>query len=169
MNDQDAAKAAHNELTRVLGFFARMDSKATALFAISGGMIGVVALNLKIEHFANPWLATPVVLTVIGVVFAMVELYRSSFPNLEGGERSLIYFREIAARTEVDYIRDFYVLTDEAYAKELLAQNWRNSKILRMKFDRLKVAFVTIAVTLIPWTAFLVGCSVVSRSLPSVA
>ena len=167
MNDADAAKAAHNELTRVLGFFARVDSKATALFAIGGGMVGVMALNLRLEHFANPWLAFPVILAVGGVAFAMIELYRCSFPNLEGGERSLIYFREIGARTEADYIRDFYTLTDEAYARELLAQNWRNSKILRMKFDRLKVAFVTIALTLIPWTAFLVGCSIVSRKLPS--
>lgn len=169
MNDQDAAKAALNELTRVLSFFARVDSKATALFAIGGGMMGVVALNLKIEHLANPWLIVPAILTVCGIVYAMVELYRSSFPNLEGGERSLIYFREIGARTESDYLRDFYALTDEAYAKELLAQNWRNAIILRMKFDRLKVAFVTIALTLIPWTAFLVGSSVVSRSLPSMS
>jgi hypothetical protein len=169
MNDQDAAKAAHDELTRVLGFFARVDAKATALFAIGGAMLGAVALNLKLEHFANPWLAVPVVLTVCGVFFAMVELYRSSFPDLEGGERSLIYFREIGARTEGDYIRDFYQLTDEAYAKELLAQNWRNSKILRMKFDRLKVAFIAMALSLLPMTAFLVGCSIVSGSLPSMS
>lgn len=169
MNDQDAAKAAHNELTRVLGFFARVESKVTAMFAIAGSMIGVVALNLRIEHFSNPWLAVPALLTAGGVIFAMVELYRSSFPDLEGGERSLIYFREIGARTESDYVREFYALTDEAYAKELLAQNWRNSKILRMKFDRLKVAFIAIALSLVPWTVFLIGCSVVSRSLPSVS
>lgn len=167
MKDQDAAKAAHNELSRVLGFFARVDSKVTALFAIGGGMVGVVALNLKVEHIANPWLAGPALITVCGIIFAMVELYRSSFPNLDGGERSLIYFREIGARTESDYIREFYALTDEGYAKELLAQNWRNSKILRMKFDRLKRAFVAIALSFIPWTAFLVGCSIVTRSLPS--
>lgn len=169
MNGQDAAKAAHDELTRVLGFFERVEAKATALFAIGGAMVGVIALNFKVEHLSNFWLASPAILTLCGIIFAMVELYRSSFPNLDGGEGSLIYFREVAARTEGDYIRAFRALTEEAYAEELLAQNWRNSKILRMKFDRVKAGFIAIALSLIPWTWFLVGCSIASRSFPTIS
>jgi hypothetical protein len=41
---------------------------------------------------------------------------------LIGGHDSLIYFREIAKRTETAFIEQFQQQSDEAYVKDMLAQ-----------------------------------------------
>jgi phage protein U len=42
-------------------------------------------------------------------------LYRGSFPNLKGGESSLVYFREIAKRREHHFIEEFSAQSDKQY------------------------------------------------------
>lgn len=82
---------------------------------------------------------------------SIVMLYRGSFPRLTGGQGSLVYFREIAGRTEHKFIDEFKAQSDEHHANDLLAQTWRNSEILRMKFNCLKYAFILLAVAILPW------------------
>jgi hypothetical protein len=74
---------------------------------------------------------------------------------LKGGANSLIYFREIAKRTETRFIDDFIAQAEDAHTRDLLGQVWRNSEILKMKYDALKIAFVLSALALIPWVIFL--------------
>ena len=76
-------------------------------------------------------------------------------PLLKGGADSLIYFREIAKRTEAKFIDEFIAQTDNAHTRDLLGQVWRNSEILKMKYDAIKISFVLSALALIPWTIFL--------------
>ena len=40
------------QLDRVLGFFPRVESKASALFAVDTGMLALLALNLRMGDFA---------------------------------------------------------------------------------------------------------------------
>ena len=78
-------------------------------------------------------------------------LYRGGFPNLAGGEGSLVYFREIAKRTEHKFIEEFSAQSEKHHANDLLGQVWRNSQILSIKFDCLKLAFAFMALAIVPW------------------
>jgi hypothetical protein len=78
-------------------------------------------------------------------------LYRVAFPALDGGHESLIYFREIAKRTESNFIDAFTAQDEVSRVKDLLGQAWRNSCILTAKFDSLKWAFISAALAIIPW------------------
>ena len=83
-------------------------------------------------------------------------LHKAAFPSLAGGHDSLIYFREIAERTETKFIDDFTALSDQAYMKDILGQVWRNSAILKEKFDHISAAFNWMALAILPWAVTLV-------------
>ena len=68
----------------------------------------------------------------------------------------MVYFREIAKRTEAKFIDEFAAQSETDYAKDMLGQAWRNSEILTEKFDRLKWAFLFMAIAAIPWAFSLV-------------
>jgi hypothetical protein len=98
------------------------------------------------------WLMLIVVaITILLLASSIIFLYRGAFPSLKGGHASLIYFREIANRTEHKFIEEFKAQTDEQHVSDLLGQVWRNSEILKIKFDSLKMAFTLLAWALIPW------------------
>jgi hypothetical protein len=78
-------------------------------------------------------------------------LYKGAFPNLAGGNLSLVYFREIAKRTEAKFIDEFMAQQEADYVKDVLGQVWRNSEILVEKFNHLKCALTFMAVAVIPW------------------
>jgi hypothetical protein len=150
-NLHDSTKDARDQLNLVLGFFPRVEAKASVVLAINSGMLAVLASN------APPWgsipvwsiIATSLTLLMIGGSFWF--LYRVSFPTLSGGQQSLIYFREIANRTESRFIDDFMAQDEKARLRDVLGQVWRNSEILKMKFDALRWAFVLMAASLVPW------------------
>jgi hypothetical protein len=148
---QDERKEARDQLTLVLSFFPRVDAKASAILAINTAMLAVLASN-------GPPLATMSVASYIlaGVTGAMIAasfwfLYRVAFPVLHGGHQSLIYFREIAKRTESAFISEFLEQDGSARLKDLLGQVWRNSEILNLKFHSLRWAFILMALAIIPW------------------
>jgi hypothetical protein len=153
---QDERKEARDQLAIVLGFFSRVDAKASALLAIDTGMLAILTAN------ALP-LTTMSVMSVLSYVLAGITaaalggslwfLYRVAFPSLDGGHQSLIYFREIARRTETNFIDAFTAQDDDLRVKDLLGQVWRNSCILTAKFDSLKRAFILMALAIVPWSA----------------
>jgi hypothetical protein len=151
---------AKDQLNLVLGFFPRVDSKASVVLAIDTAMLGY--LGSKIPHVKWPlaWqLAIPLV--AIALIFASIwHLYKTAFPDLKGGDSSLVYFQEIAKRTESRFIDDFAAQEQLAYAKDLLGQAWRNSEILVAKFKHLKYSFIFMALAVIPWTFALIQFSI---------
>jgi len=72
---------------------------------------------------------------------------------MAGGQQSLIYFREIARRTESSFIDEFVAQEAGVRIKDLLGQVWRNSCILTSKFDSMRWAFILMALSIIPWVA----------------
>src|SRR5271155_2079678 len=114
-------------------------------------MLAVLASN------APPWCAMPI-WSIIAASLALLMLtgsfwflYKIAFPVLSGGQQSLIYFREIANRTESRFIDEFVAQEESARVRDLLGQVWRNSEILKMKFDALRWAFVLMVVAIVPW------------------
>ena len=142
---------AKEQLNLVLGFFTRADSKASVVLAVDTGMAGYLASHLSLQGSLSTWevLAPLVTFSLIG--HSLWQLYRGAFPNLEGGSNSLVYFREIARRTEAKFIEEFAAQSESEYAREILGQAWRNSQILADKFNRLRVAFIFMALAVVPW------------------
>ena len=147
----DSIKDAREQLNLVLGFFPRVDSKASVVLAINSGMLAVLASNAPPGASIPVWSIIAASLTLLMIAGSFWFLYKVSFPILSGGQQSLIYFREIANRTEARFIDEFVAQDEKARLRDVLAQVWRNSEILKMKFDALRWAFVLMAASLVPW------------------
>lgn len=147
------------QLDRVLGFFPRADAKGSVVLAVDTGMLAILAGNCPAVSAFDWWMLLPVLpLVLLGI--SLCRLYLGAFPSLKGGEESLIYFREIAKRREQPFVEDFVAQTEADYVKDVLGQVWRNSQILKMKFDHLSSAFNFMALAIVPWLGSLVLFSV---------
>ncbi|HEY1743814.1 MAG TPA: Pycsar system effector family protein [Granulicella sp.] len=150
-DNQSALDEARDQLTLVLSFFPRIDAKASVVLAIDTGMLAVLASNTPAGHHLPLVAAILAVLAASLVAASLWFLYRTAFPSLRGGQQSLVYFREIAGRTESRFIEDFLAQPKSARTKDILGQVWRNSEIVKMKFDALRVAFILMALAIVPW------------------
>lgn len=148
-------EAAKSQLDLVLSFFPRVDAKGNFLFALDTGLLALLAVNFRQDDFRVWFLAAPAICALLVVGTSLYFVYRSTFPALKGGANSLIYFREIARRTEARFIDEFTAQSDDAHTRDLLGQVWRNSEILKIKYDAIKIAFILSALALIPWIIFL--------------
>lgn len=152
--DNQRLAASKDLLTFVLSFFPRVEAKASVVVGLDTAMLsllGITAPPLKSLEWYMIFAVIPVGLILASLVF----LYLQLFPQLDGGHESLIYFREIAKRTESKFIDEFLKQTEDAYVKDLLDQVWRNSEILKKKFDHLKVSVILLASAILPWLAAL--------------
>jgi hypothetical protein len=156
MNAEKAAHASRDQLNLVLSFFPRVESKSSVLLAIDTSMLGFLAAKApRLQEFST-WTGLAAILTVLLLSASIVLLYRGAFPQLSGGHGSLIYFREIANRTEHRFVEEFRAQSEEQYVNDVLGQAWRNSEILRTKFDCLKHAFTFMALAILPWLTTIV-------------
>jgi hypothetical protein len=151
MNAEKVTQASREQLNLVLSFFPRAESKSSVLLAIDTSMLGFLAAKAPKWQEFSVCIAVTAILTLLLLGASIVTLYRGAFPQLSGGHGSLIYFREIANRTEHRFVEEFKSQSDEQYANDLLGQAWRNSEILRTKFDCLKHAFTFMALAILPW------------------
>lgn len=151
MDHDNLIAACKDELQLVLGFFARVESKSSVVLAIDTGMMGFLAANAPPFSCVSRWMWLSGCPAVLLLAASIIMLYRGSFPSLSGGQASLIYFREIAKRTEHKFVEEFSAQTEKQHANDLLGQVWRNSQILSAKFDFLKWAFALMAVAIPFW------------------
>ncbi len=161
MNTKATQEFAGKQLDRILSFFLRVEAKASFLFAMDTGLLALLALNIGVGDAKIWFLALPASIAFLLLMGSLYFVYQCTFPHLKGGTGSLIYFREIAQRTEAKFIEEFLAQDEEAHTQDLLGQVWRNSEILKLKFDSMKTAFVLTALSLIPWTIFLIAAAIV--------
>lgn len=154
------------QLDRTLGFFGRVDSKASFVFASNIGVLAITFYNLDYRDLSSWYVAVPLVITIALIGFSLFDLYSASYPRLGGGEDSHFYFKSVAGRTEAAYISSFCALKEKGIEEELLGQIWRNSQILRDKFTHVEKAFRFTLISALPWFIFLVASSVIhSRAI----
>jgi hypothetical protein len=151
MTNAELVTISEKSLDRILSFFSRVDSKGSVLLAINTTMLAVLGGNAPPIKYFNEWYMFVFVVPLLLICYSLWHLYKISFPNLEGGTSSRIYFREITKRTESKYIDDFKNMKEDEYLNDLLSQGWRNSEILKEKFDHLKFAFILLAISILPW------------------
>ena len=165
MKNESLMEVAGKQLDRVLGFFPRVEAKISALFAVDIAMLAALALNARAQDFAVWYLTALGVIAVVALAASIWFLYRASFPQLQGGASSLIYFHEIAKRTESAYLAEMKECDAEKLASEMLAQVWRNSEILRDKFIGVKHAFMCTAAAVPFWFLALLFASMQHATL----
>lgn len=145
-------KEAREQLNLILGFFPRIDAKFPIVLGLDVGMLGVLAAKVPGDlTTVNPvawWLAGAF---CVALVFSLVQLFRGSFPNVKGGQESIVFFGHISKMREQKFIDDFGAMTPETLATELLGQAWRNAAILSDKISALRWSYLFMVVAAIPW------------------
>jgi hypothetical protein len=156
MDEEKLSEVAPKQLDRILSFFARVEAKASFIFAVDSALLGTLAVHVERSDFEKTF--TVLLLSSFGSALAAsyLYIYRSASPNLDGGHSSLIYFREIAKLREQEFVKAFRTQTDDTYVDDVLSQVWRNSQILTEKFSAVKKAFAFTGLSLLPWAAFLI-------------
>lgn len=158
-DDAKRLEVAERQLVLVQSFFPRVDSKVSALFAIASAEIAVAVLNVAPDDLRLWYVAVPLVTFLLVIAVVVFNLYRCAYPHLEGGQRSLIYFAEIAKCQQTDFIRDYRALSVSQLTDDICGQIHRNSEILYLKYGYLKTATKAAMWSLIPWTALLLATS----------
>ena len=150
-------------LDRVLSFFQRVDTRAQVLMSVDIAMLFLLATNPG--ALSTAWWATLIyVVPVVLVGLSLLKIYRVFYPQLNGPEGSLIFFREITKLTASEYVDRFGVATVAQHMQDVLTQVWRNSEILSEKFTRMREAMVATMLAL-PFWAFALAISGMSQSV----
>lgn len=151
MNTQEQYELAWVRLQHVLSFFDRVDTKLSVVLGVNVALLGVATTQLEVlkEISIVGWAA----LGAYGVLSALsfLFLYRGSFPRLQGGEGSLIYFAQIAKRTPATLAAGFKAQTPEFLLEDVLEQLRNNATIATNKYRYLCLAYRLMAVSLVPW------------------
>lgn len=157
---------ADRQLDRINSFVPRIDTKASLLFALASAELAVLVLNLAPVDLMRWYIGAPVVVFIGLISGVLIQLYRCAYPHLKGGESSLIYFGEIAKRTEANFLRDYTALSEDDLLREFVAQIWRNSEIVSLKYSHLKLATVLTMISLIPWAIVLGATAIIYSRIP---
>jgi hypothetical protein len=163
MKDLDVVDS---QLARVLGFFPRVDTKVAGLFTVDSAILTIAALNVQAGDLRQWYVAVPGVLLLLGLLGSYAFLYRANFPQMGGGQGSLVYFAEIRKRTEGTYVAEFEAADADAYRTDMLGQVWRNSVILCEKYQAVSIAVRLTLATLLPFAVFLAMTAVEHSRFP---
>lgn len=154
------------QLDRIQSFIPRIDSRVSAIFAITSGQLAIAILNVGIDDLKAWWVVLPCVAYIAMALYSIYNLYRCIHPNLLGGQNSLIYFGEIAKLREAEYIEKLTSCSAEMFRKDLTCQIWRNSEIVAEKYKYLRRASSVTMVALLPWIIILVSISLTNWRIP---
>jgi len=162
MNPELQKSAAKETLDHVMSLFPRVDTSLSLVFGVDIGMLALLAANApSLASFQGFMIFAAIPVLLLGC--SLWQIYHGVFPRLEGSQRSLIYFREIASRTQSDFFQEFKTQSDEVYINGVLAQLWANSQILTQKYQHLKQAFIFLAWSLVPWLVTLGAFAAVQK------
>ncbi|GAD58292.1 Pycsar system effector family protein [Brevundimonas abyssalis] len=154
------------QLDRVLGFFPRVETRINALFGVNTVILAVGALNVAAPDLKLWYVSVPGAFALAGLLISYIFLYRANFPDVKGGQGSLIYFAEIQNRTEPNYQSELEACSDDQFRKDLVGQVWRNSQILCAKYVAVKIAIIATTLSLVPFFIFLAVTASIHVRLP---
>ena len=155
-----------HQLDRVLGFFPRAEARINGLFGANTLILVIAAVNLSAGDLVLCYVTVPGAMLVIGLLVSSFHLFKANFPDDHGGEGSLIFFKQIQQRTEVNYIGEFLACDEAKFRNDLLGQIWRNACILCVKYTRMKKAILATAISVAPFIVFLIATATVHGRIP---
>jgi hypothetical protein len=152
MDVKQRLEVTKNQLSLVLSFFPRVDSQASVMLAIDTAMLATLTSNAPNFKSFEYCMMFAVIPAVLFISLSIYNLYRLAYPRLPKlKESSVIYFKEVGEKAEDEYQKIFLALGEEDYVKDLIGQIWQNSRILKEKYEHLRLAFLFLAISLLPW------------------
>jgi hypothetical protein len=152
--EKNNLESARKQLDLILGFFPRVDTKLSVVLGIDLGMLGILLTKAPddVDKITTAdWIGA--LLFAAAMIVSLIRLYLGSFPNVNGGENSLVFFGAIAQKKDGDgYAREFNALAEESLTDDLLRQVWRNAVILKEKYSHLKSAYIAMVIGIVPWS-----------------
>jgi len=134
---------------------------------VNTAMIGYLSSHFPAMNSLRWWECISPTIAFALLAVSFWYLCHGAFPRLKGGERSLIYFREIARRAESKFIDEFTNRQEQEHIRDTLGQVWRNSEILSAKFNCLKLSFLLSALAILPWAIALIDFAIRARPASS--
>lgn len=154
------------QLDRVLGFFPRVEARINGLFGVNTLILVIAAVNLSAGDLVLWYVALPGGLLIVGLATSYYHLFKANFPDDNGGEGSLIFFKQIQQRTEPNYIAEFLTCDEQKFRNDLLGQIWRNACILCVKYTKVKQAILVTAISVAPFIVFLIATATIHGRIP---
>jgi hypothetical protein len=151
MNDEDQVKAGWSQLTVVLSFFPRIDTKLSVILGLDLGMLTILLTRLPAASDLTWWHGLLFLFCGAPLTLSLVHLYRSAFPDTRGGTDSLVYFGRVAKMTGADFVSAVRRRSNAELSADVFEQVWRNSKILAAKFEAMQKAFRMLLWSILPW------------------
>lgn len=153
---QDPLPFALGQLDRLMGFFPRVDGKATYLFTLNLALLGLTAVNFPYNG-PETAMALAAGLTVLLNVFSVISLYRAFFPDTRGATiaKSMLFFGAIAAEPWEDYRKRIKSLDPADLLDDVACQIHRNAEILSAKYGCVQHATAITAFAAVAFIAFL--------------
>jgi hypothetical protein len=160
-------EVAERHVASVQSFHPRIDTKVTALFAVSSAQIAIVALNLSIEDFAVWYKSLLILLYVLTSGFIHFNLYLCTYPHLDAGSRALSFFGDVAKTGEAEFLHEYVSMSVDELTHDFARQIWRNSHIVAAKYRYLKISTIALFFSTLPWIGILAAVTIEEWKLPS--
>jgi hypothetical protein len=144
-----------DQLDRLANYFPRIESKASAIFAIDVAILSVITINYSPEAI---WSAPAALGCLASILLGLSiwQLYRAFFPDIKSGTTySAVYFGDIARDTLAEYEGRYSNLTVDSLTSDVVCQIHRNSQILLQKYKHVKAAIALTGAGTIAGIAFL--------------
>lgn len=149
---QYRAQAAEKNLDRIIEWISRCDNKFSIILGIDTGMLGVMAAFAMPLSDWSLFIVITTIITILTLGISLAFIITGIYPRTKGPSKSLLYFGSISKYNLVEYKQQFIEIAIDQYLNDLLEQCHRNSEIVSRKFKRLKLAFLFLIISVLPWT-----------------
>lgn len=169
MDIQKQLETADRHLANILTYYPRVDGRVSAIFAISTGQIVVSAVNFSAITSGDKY-SVYLFATFLVFTFAIhIFLYLCTFPTLNGGSHTNMFFGHISKMGESDFVENYREMSEDDFLRDLTKQIWRSSHILTAKYKNLRHATVALGFATVAWAVFLISVSVQTGKLPLIS
>ncbi|WP_298492738.1 Pycsar system effector family protein [uncultured Maritimibacter sp.] len=138
-------------LERQLSWISAADAKATVVAPMPVTMLAISFYDLSDEFRHIEWVDLPMMLSIIGLFYVLLQLMNVLLPRLRGPEESNIFFGRISERNYESFSADMRVLTEERFKIDLERQIHINAEIASWKHHHMRLATTGLAFSVPVW------------------
>ncbi|KPK21461.1 MAG: hypothetical protein AMJ70_07030 [Dehalococcoidia bacterium SG8_51_3] len=146
------AQVAEKNLDRIIEWVSRCDYKSSIILGIDTGMLGAMAAFAMPFPDLSLFIIITAFITLLTLGTSLAFIITGIYPRTKDPGKSLLYFEAISNCSLDEYKQRFIEIATDEYVSDLLEQCHRNSEILSQKFHRLKLAFLFLIISVLPWS-----------------
>lgn len=160
MDDRERIQLMESNLARMIGWVCTHDSKASFVWAIAAGMLGLLAHDSVQAQQAGAYQLVLAALPALPLLGVFYFLFHGAFPRT-ARERSvespsLLFFGTVARLRAADFHDRINQLDTTGYLRDLSNQCLELATIVDVKFKFLKRAYLFLFISILPWAASIV-------------